>query len=382
LGEKKRVQAHFLLGPAGSGKTFRCLAEVRAGLRASPDGPPLVLLAPKQATFQLERQLLADAELSGYSRLNIFSFERLARFVLGALGVPPPAGLLAEEGRTMVLRALLRRHERALKLFGPSARRPGFAAQLSQLLGELQQHQCPPARLRALAQRAGPGGELQHKLQDLALLLDAYARWLAEHELQDGNRLLDAATEALRSHSALRTPSTLRGSATAEDGHSAIQSLWLDGFAEMTPQELNLLAGILPHCQRATLAFCLAQEPEPGASWLSLWSPIGKTVSPAIRFCGSWRQIGQRPPGARSPEPDPQILPSAWSRVPTPAEKPCWPHAKSCGSSGKAGDFAIAPSWCGPWMVITRRWPAHSGAMAFRSFSTGANPWRTTRSPN
>ena len=74
LREKKCVQARFLLGPAGSGKTFRCLAEIRAALAASPAGPPLVLLAPKQATFQLERQLLATGALPGYARLNIFSF--------------------------------------------------------------------------------------------------------------------------------------------------------------------------------------------------------------------------------------------------------------------------------------------------------------------
>jgi ATP-dependent helicase/nuclease subunit B len=271
LREKKCVQARFLLGPAGSGKTFRCLAEIRAALAASPAGPPLVLLAPKQATFQLERQLLATGALPGYARLNIFSFERLAQFVLDALGVPMPSGLLAEEGRVMVLRALLMRHESELKLFRPSARRPGFAQQLSQLLGELQQHQFTAAKLRVLAQRPGPGRELQHKLHDLALLLDAYTNWLAKHELQDGNRLLDAATDALRSAFDSR-PSTL-------DFHS----LWLDGFAEMTPQELDLLAGILPHCDRATLAFCLAREPEADASWLSIWSSIGKTFQQCRR---------------------------------------------------------------------------------------------------
>ena len=192
------MQARFLLGPAGSGKTFCCLAEIRAALAASPESPPLVLLAPKQATFQLERQLLADSALSGYTRLNIFSFERLARFVLDALGVPVPAGLLAEEGRVMVLRALLMRHESELKLFRPSVRRPGFAQQLSQLLGELQQHQFTPAKLRTLSARFGLRRELQDKLHDLALLFEAYTNWLAENELQDGNRLLDAATAALR----------------------------------------------------------------------------------------------------------------------------------------------------------------------------------------
>src|ERR1039457_3138215 len=73
LREKCRVQARFLLGPAGSGKTFLCLKEIRAALLENPEGPPslhfgaasppLILLAPKQATFQLERQLLANTEV-------------------------------------------------------------------------------------------------------------------------------------------------------------------------------------------------------------------------------------------------------------------------------------------------------------------------------
>jgi len=121
------VQARFLLGPAGSGKTFRCLAEVRAALANDADDHPLVFLAPKQATFQLERQLLADDSLSGYTRLQIFSFERLARFVLEKLRIAPPK-FLSDEGRVMVLRALLLRHADELQLFRSSARRPGVPA--------------------------------------------------------------------------------------------------------------------------------------------------------------------------------------------------------------------------------------------------------------
>jgi ATP-dependent helicase/nuclease subunit B len=281
LREKKSVQTHFLLGPAGSGKTFRCLAEIRQALDKSPEGPPLVLLAPKQATFQLERQLLANGAPQGYTRLNIFSFERLARFVLDARGILLPAGLLAAEGRVMVLRALLMRHESELKLFRQSARRPGFAQQLSQLLGALQQHQFTPAKLRSLSQRTGLRHELQDKLHDLALLLDTYTHWLAEHELQDGNRLLDAATESLKSKAQSPKSAGNPGASPSSIFHlpSSLQisSLWLDGFAEMTPQELDLLAAVVPFCRRATLAFCLENEPAAETSWLSIWSSVGKT---------------------------------------------------------------------------------------------------------
>jgi len=251
----------FLLGPAGSGKTFRCLEEIRRSLKENPEGAPLIFLAPKQATFQIERQLLTDDSLQGFTRLHILSFERLAKFIFEKLNVAPPQ-LLSDEGRVMVLRALLLRHEGELKLFRQSARRPGFARQLSQLLRELQQHQIAPEKLREFAQNKNLHAELRDKLNDLALLHENYSRWLSENNLQDANRLLDFATEAL-----CKIPNS----------KLKIQHLFLDGFAEMTPQELDLLAAILPFCESATLAFCLdAETGETKNSWLSIWNGIAK----------------------------------------------------------------------------------------------------------
>jgi ATP-dependent helicase/nuclease subunit B len=260
------VQARFLLGPAGSGKTFRCLAEVRAALANNPDGSPLIFLAPKQATFQIERQLLADDSLDGFTRLNIFSFDRLAQFIFDKLNIAP-LKLLSAEGRLMVLRALLQRHADELKLFRGSARRAGFAQELAALLAELQQHQFTPAKLRAFASEKNLRRELRDKLHDLALLSEKYADWLRENELQDAENLLDFATDALRAN--FRFPlSAFRFSA-----------LWLDGFAEMTPQELDLLAAFLPFCENAQLAFCLDESGanEKDNSWLSIWNVVGKS---------------------------------------------------------------------------------------------------------
>ncbi|MGH7981154.1 MAG: helicase-exonuclease AddAB subunit AddB, partial [Limisphaerales bacterium] len=120
------MQARFLCGPAGSGKTFRCLAEIRASLQAADDGPPLVFIVPKQSTFQLERQLLEGRTVRGYTRLHILSFERLAKFIFERFNLAVPK-FINDEGRVMVLRALLLRHENELKLFRSSARRPGLA---------------------------------------------------------------------------------------------------------------------------------------------------------------------------------------------------------------------------------------------------------------
>src|SRR5262245_20034203 len=87
---KSGVRMRLLCGPAGSGKTFRCLAEIRETLCFAPEGLPLLLVSPKQTTALLERQLLVESELAGYARLHIVSFERLAHLVFDWLGLPSP----------------------------------------------------------------------------------------------------------------------------------------------------------------------------------------------------------------------------------------------------------------------------------------------------
>ncbi len=315
----RSVRIRFLLGPAGSGKTYRCLAEIRDVLNAAVDGPALVLLAPKQSTYLLERQLLSDPSLAGYTRLQILSFERLAYFVFERLGQPVP-DLLDEEGRLMVLRALLARHREDLKLFRASARLNGFAQQLSLTLGELQNQQLSPAMLEVLAGQVGDAEGLPDKLHDLGLLLHEYLAWLEAHHLRDADCLLASATEALsRSvHSpgnAVQSPRSkvpswddqmwLDGfdvsSARRETVGQPVSSqesniehpassirhpasrlqvgqLWVDGFGEFSAQELGLLSALFPGCDEATLAFCIDPAATQKASWLSHWSMLGKTV--------------------------------------------------------------------------------------------------------
>lgn len=305
------MQARFLLGPAGSGKTFRCLAEIRAELLREPAGSPLLLIAPKQATFQLERQLLADGSLAGYTRLQILSFDRLARFILTELGPDFPQ-FLDDDGRVMVLRALLARNRGDLRLFHATARLPGFATRLSTLLRELQRHQLSPRRLEAFAAKISSPPQLRDKLHDFALLLHGYQEWLKTHRLHDADGMIDEATALLCAPvSGLQSSSRFR-----------LAGLWLDGFAEMTAQELDLLSAVIPLCEKATLAFCLDHEPQGEPSWLSTWSVVGQTylrcrenldaiegVKPCIELLPERSQ-----PTRFSSNPDLAVLESNWSR--------------------------------------------------------------------
>ncbi|MCL4179106.1 MAG: PD-(D/E)XK nuclease family protein [Verrucomicrobia bacterium] len=279
----------FLLGPAGSGKTHRCLSEIREELLKDGAGPSLLFLAPKQATFQLERQLLSNPGLAGYTRLEILSFERLARYLLDELRAGAER-ILDEEGRRMVLRALLADRHAELRLFRATARLPGFARQLSEILRELQEQKLTPERLATLADRCDDEA-LAAKLHDFGLLLRHYQAWLEARSLQDPSQLVSLAVAALRAARREAAPVA----------NLAMGGLWLDGFAELTPQELELLTEVIALSRRATLAFCLPGLPEDEPRWLSAWSGVARTVRSV------WNQLS----GISAETPDVVVLPAS-----------------------------------------------------------------------
>ena len=255
----------FLIGPAGIGKSHRCLAEARAELKRSPEGAPLLYLAPKQATFQIERELLSDPDLHGYTRLQILSFERLARFVLST-GVP--SRVLSVEGRIMVLRALLTRHQNDLRVFRSSARLPGFARQISDTISELQSHCVTAGMLMKAADKLQQNPQLARKLRDLALIFAGYVEWLKARDLHDPDSLLDLGADAIRTG--------------VQSGQLRWTALWLDGFAELTAQETALLLAVLPGCEGATLAFCADSVETRERDWLSSWSIAGSAAAKCL----------------------------------------------------------------------------------------------------
>lgn len=306
-----KTKVTIVTGPAGAGKTHRCITEVCSVLESDPAGQPLVFIAPKQATFQLERQILAARQIPGYTRLSIVSFERLAEQILSTLG-QVPCSILSDQGRIMVLRAILHQQAALLRLFHPTARLPGFALELSETLREFQQHGLSPNQLRSIAETLTDQPRLRDKLEDLAALFGAYIDWLKGHHLHDVGSLLDLATTALRVASTAINISTTWKPIWA--------GLWLDGFAELSPQEIDLLATLLPLCKTATLAFCVESACAELPTWNSTWYVVGRTVralisrleqSPNIRL--TTEALPRQPHAGRfSASPELALLEMSW----------------------------------------------------------------------
>ena len=164
------MSLRFILGRANSGKSSLIYDEITRQVQSEPDGPPLWLLVPEQATFQAE-QALAE-RLGGIMRVRVVSFQRLAynvmNHVAGAALTP-----ISDLGRRMLVRKTIEEHKRELKLFARAASHPGFADKVVELISELKRYRVKPQLLDELL-----GGEaalalpptLRNKLHDLSII--------------------------------------------------------------------------------------------------------------------------------------------------------------------------------------------------------------------
>ncbi len=236
------MSLRFVLGRAGSGKTAACLQAVGRAVREDPNGPPIIFLVPEQATFQVERVAADASEGPGSQRVQVLSFKRLARRVLSELGggARKPIGDL---GKLMVLRSLVERPSRPLALFAAASKRPGFVACLAGALRELRIYGISADALEAarheLEQRGMEDAPIALKLHDLEVLVRAYDEYLGQR-YQDPDDYLTLASERI-SRSRL-----VRGA-----------TVWIDGFRGFTPQEYNVVAGLLDAAERVNVALCL-----------------------------------------------------------------------------------------------------------------------------
>ncbi|MGV2886039.1 helicase-exonuclease AddAB subunit AddB [Paenibacillus taichungensis] len=269
----------FIIGRAGSGKTERCLDEIRQKLLESPNGNPLILLVPEQATFQAEHALVTTPGLRGLLRGQVLSFRRLAWRVMQETGntVGNP---IDETGRKMLLLWILQQKQEELRLFQSSAEKMGFIDNLNSLMSELGRYCLTPdmikTQLENMVTETADEVVLEDKLHDLHLVYREFEALLATN-------YLDA--EAYLSHLA----NQLQFSSLANDAE-----LWIDGFNGFTPQELEVVVQAMVHFKNVTISLCLNHpyESYEQPAELDLFHPTATTM---IRIQKRIEQMGLAP---------------------------------------------------------------------------------------
>ncbi len=236
------MKLRLIEGGAGTGKTHLCLQEIATRLRHEPLGAPLLLLVPEQATFQSERALTAMPGVSASLRAQAVGFAGLYR-LLAAEKSFPPLPWLDEQGRAMLLLACLQRVSGDLSVLRNASGGVGLVDLLAETLVEFEQYNILPDDLRRTVEGV-TNDLLAGRLQDLALIYQTYLQTIEGGFRDQGVMMGELAAAAADSR-------MLDGA-----------ELWLDGFLDLNPSQMAVLAAILPKALAVNVCLCL---PDGGA---------------------------------------------------------------------------------------------------------------------
>ena len=218
---------HLILGRAGTGKTGRIVAALKAHRDA---GERAILLVPEQYTYEAER-LLAEA-LEGLIGIQVFSFDRLTERVLSLSGKTRP--FLSAEGYRMVIRRAIDRKKDELKIFSRAVETAGFAEEAQTIFRDIKRAGLTPDALDALIVRLPEDAPLTGKLCDLSILYRETEAYLAERYIS----LDDAHNEAAK----LLPESFVAG-----------LPVYIDGLDRPNRQVLELVETMLRICPRVSV---------------------------------------------------------------------------------------------------------------------------------
>lgn len=179
------MPVQFILGDHPTEKRKRIIDHMYEQLSNNRD-ERMIYLVPDNVKYEAETMILEqfmakekDAKYSGMIRLQVFSFSRLAWYILQDKPIYQKQQL-TETGLAMLLKNILQEEEKNLSIFRGASQHSGFIERLVSLFMELRNGKVIPSDLIEVAnlyetdKAAIERQDFQLKMNDLSLLYQRY----------------------------------------------------------------------------------------------------------------------------------------------------------------------------------------------------------------
>ncbi|WP_282155715.1 helicase-exonuclease AddAB subunit AddB [Cytobacillus gottheilii] len=256
------MSVRMIMGRSGSGKTELCLSEIRQKLESNPEGNPIIYLVPEQMTFQSEYNILANPNINGMIRTQVYSFTRLAWRILQETG-----GIsrqhLNSTGISMLIRKLIEDHKEELHIFQKAADKNGFIKQMETMMTEFKRYCINAEELSSRRQHLQENNEinkaLNDKLHDLEVIYRSFEESLSGKYVDSEDYF------------------SLLSEKAAQSDYLKNSEVYVDGFYRFTPQEYLVLEQLMKHCKKVTITMTMDDHQSRFRSELSLFRMSNET---------------------------------------------------------------------------------------------------------
>ena len=178
------MSVQFILGENPHKKRKQLIHQIHGELTNNSD-TNIIYLVPDNVKYETEimvlgefKELEPEAKYSGMIRLQVFSFSRLAWYLLQNKAIYQQPQL-TESGLSMLVKRILQAEEQNLTIFRGASQQSGFIERLVKLFSELRNGKISPEDLSTIAvndelKETIGSNDFKRKMDDLSLLYRKY----------------------------------------------------------------------------------------------------------------------------------------------------------------------------------------------------------------
>ena len=227
------MSLQFIIGNSGAGKSYIAYQNI---IREAVDHPGKMyyVIVPEQFTMQTQKTLVEMHPQKGILNIDVLSFERLAYRIFEEVG-GDTRKVLEETGKNMVLQKLVQVNQKKLIYLKNQMKKPGYLDEVKSLISEFMQYEIHEEEMDKMLADAEDKPLLQMKLRDVAILYQAFRKYLSDHFMTAEEVLEVLAREIPFSQK-------LKGSVIV-----------LDGYTGFTPIQHTVIRELLKVCERMSV---------------------------------------------------------------------------------------------------------------------------------
>ncbi len=226
----------FILGRAGSGKTYTCLKEISA-MQEENKSNSIIYIVPEQFSLQAEKDIISFTKGRGIMQAQVLSFNRLAYTVFGETGISKKEHI-TDIGKTMLIRKTLEENSENLIYFKKAASKSSFSQQLALTFSEFFKYGVTEnSLLSSIGEEETSVTSM--KIKDTALIFGKYKEKTSE-SFSSSEEALDVLFNRIENSSIIKNA-----------------NIWIDGFYGFTAQELKIIEKLILCCEEVNVTLTI-----------------------------------------------------------------------------------------------------------------------------
>lgn len=249
FGRSEGMAVQFVLGADPNRKRKQMIDTIYHHLQENPDAE-MIYLVPDNVKYEAEIMVLeqfkknSQTQMAGMINLQIFSFSRLAWFLLQNKAIYQQPQL-TESGLAMLMQKILKEEEENLTIYRGASQESGFIQRLITLFSEFRNGKISPDDLSGLISKESNSSEVdfKRKIIDLSYLYEKYNEAVVGSYLERE----DLYKELIQ----------MIGEGEANFKHTII---YIDHYEHFSAQELELLTTIAKHSARLVINLTITEE--------------------------------------------------------------------------------------------------------------------------